>query len=156
MRSLILLLIAAAIAIPCTGQTAPAPSTATSPSDEEQAIRKVMDEQVAAWNHGDLEGYMASYWNSPEVMFYSGATETKGWQETLARYRHNYQGKGKTMGQLTMSNVRIEMLGPDAALVRAVWSLKLPDGSTPHGLTTLIFRRMPEGWRIIHDHSSGA
>lgn len=30
----------------------------------------------------------------------------------------------------------------------------MPDGANPHGVFTLVMRRMPDGWRVIHDHSS--
>ncbi|HEY4840673.1 MAG TPA: nuclear transport factor 2 family protein [Terriglobales bacterium] len=119
------------------------------------AIRKVMEEQQAAWNRHDLEGFMAGYWNSPELTFFSGAHESKGWQAALDRYKKNYQGAGHEMGKLEFANLRIEMLGPEAAFVRGEFHLTMPDGKTPHGLFTLIFREFPEGWKIVHDHSAG-
>jgi beta-aspartyl-peptidase (threonine type) len=119
------------------------------------AIRKVMEDQQNAWNRHDLEGFMAGYWNSPDLTFFSGARESKGWQAALDRYKQNYQGAGHEMGSLQFSNLSIEMLGPDAAFVRGEFRLTMSDGKTPHGLFTLIFRKLPEGWRIVHDHSAG-
>ena len=119
------------------------------------AIRKVMEDQQNAWNRHDLEGFMAGYWNSPDLTFFSGARESKGWQAALDRYKQNYQGAGHEMGSLQFSNLRIEMLGPEAAFVRGEFHLTMSDGKTPHGLFTLIFRKLPEGWRIVHDHSAG-
>src|SRR6266849_3530258 len=81
------------------------------------AIRKVIAEQQAAWNRQDLEGFMAGYWNSPELTFFSGAHESKGWQAALDRYRKNYQGAGHEMGKLEFRNLRIEILGPEAAFM---------------------------------------
>ncbi|MFY9905062.1 MAG: nuclear transport factor 2 family protein [Terriglobales bacterium] len=124
-------------------------------NDARAAIRKVMEEQQAAWNRHDLEGFMAGYWNSPELTFFSGAHESKGWQAALDRYKKNYQGAGHEMGKLEFANLRIEMLGPEAAFVRGEFHLTMPDGKTPHGLFTLIFRKFPEGWKIVHDHSAG-
>src|SRR4051794_19892751 len=72
-------------------------ATVPTPSDT-ASIRQVIDQQAAAWNRGDLEGYMAGYWNSKELSFYSGGDVTNGWQPTLDRYRKRYQGKGKAMG----------------------------------------------------------
>ncbi len=124
----------------------------TKPADAE--IRQLLDTQVVAWNRGDLEGYMKGYWNSGELTFFSGATETGGWKPTLERYRQNYKKTGNQMGRLDYSNLRIEMLGDETAWVRGRWRLKTHDGSTRTGLFTLMLRRFPEGWRIVHDHSS--
>ncbi|MBV9087345.1 MAG: DUF3225 domain-containing protein [Acidobacteriaceae bacterium] len=120
------------------------------------AVEHVLRAQQDAWNRHDLEGFMTGYWNSPELTFFSGARETSGWQGALERYRKVYQGDGKEMGRLDFSALRIEPLGTDAAFVRGAWHLTLSDGKTPHGLFTLIFRRFPDGWKIVHDHTSAA
>jgi uncharacterized protein (TIGR02246 family) len=120
-----------------------------------RAIRKVIEDQQAAWNRQDLEGFMAGYWNSPELTFFSGAHESQGWQAALDRYKKTYQGAGHEMGKLEFSNLRIEMLAPDAAFVRGEFHLTMTDGKTPHGLFTLVFRKFPGGWKIVHDHSAG-
>ena len=117
------------------------------------AVRQVLNAQVEAWNHGDLDAFMAGYWSSPDLSFFSGPDRTSGWQATLDRYRKRYQADGKEMGRLTFSDVDVEVLGPDYALVRGHWQLELSKDK-PGGLFTLIFRRLPEGWRIIHDHTS--
>jgi uncharacterized protein (TIGR02246 family) len=127
-------------------------SSSVDPTEE---IRQVIVKQQDAWNRGDLEAFMAGYWNSPELTFFSGARESKGWQAALDRYKKSYQSAGHEMGKLEFSNLRIETLGPDAAFVRGEFHLTMSDGKTPHGLFTLIFRRVPEGWRIVHDHSAG-
>ena len=119
-----------------------------------QAIRRGIEEQQAAWNRQDLEAFMSGYWNSPELTFFSGAHESKGWQAALDRYQKNYQGAGHEMGKLEFANLRIEMLGPEAAFVRGEFHLTMSDGKTPHGLFTLVFRKFLEGWKIIHDHSA--
>jgi ketosteroid isomerase-like protein len=119
------------------------------------AIRKVLEDQQAAWNRHDLEGFMAGYWNSAELTFFSGAHESKGWQAALDRYKKNYQGAGHEMGKLEFANLRIEMLGPEAGFVRGEFHLTMSDGKTPHGLFTLVFRKFSEGWKIVHDHSAG-
>jgi beta-aspartyl-peptidase (threonine type) len=116
-------------------------------------IQQVLQQQQAAWNHRDLEGFMSGYWNSPELTFFS-TSKTSGWQATLDRYRKTYQGEGKEMGKLEFSDLQIEQLAPSAAFVRGSWRLILSDGKTPHGFFTLVFRKFPDGWKIVHDHTS--
>jgi ketosteroid isomerase-like protein len=128
----------------------PAPETT---AEAEAAVRQVLDAQVAAWNHGDLDGFMAGYWSSPDLTFFSGPDRTGGWQATLDRYRKRYKSDGKEMGRLAFGDVKVEVLGSDYALVRGSWRLELAK-EKPGGLFTLVFRRLPEGWRIIHDHTS--
>jgi len=122
-------------------------------ADARKAIRGILDAQVAAWNKGDLEAFMAGYWKSEELSFFSGKTKTKGWQATLDRYRKRYQGEGREMGKLAFSELDVDLLGADNALVRGRWQLALKKDN-PGGLFTLVFRRLPGGWRIVHDHTS--
>ena len=110
--------------------------------------------QVEAWNRGDLDGFMAGYWTSPDLVFFSNGTETRGWQATFDRYRARYQAEGKQMGTLDFPQLDLLMLGTEAALTRGRWRLKMPDGKQLSGMTSVIFRKLPEGWRIVHDHSS--
>ncbi len=117
------------------------------------AIRQLLQSQVEAWNHHDLDGFMAGYWRSSDLTFFSGTTVTQGWEPTLARYRKSYQSEGRSMGTLSFSDLQVQLLGPDAAFVRGRFQLVMPDGKQPHGLFTLILRKFPEGWRIVHDHT---
>ena len=126
-----------------------------SPATPTEEIRQAIVKQQDAWNRGDLEAFMAGYWNSPELTFFSGARESQGWQAALDRYKKSYQSAGHEMGKLEFANLRIEMLGTEAAFVRGEFHLTMSDGKTPHGLFTLIFRRFPEGWKIVHDQSAG-
>jgi beta-aspartyl-peptidase (threonine type) len=121
----------------------------------EHAVRAVLEAQVIAWNKGDLEAFMDGYWHSPKLSFSSGTDVTRGWDATLARYKKRYRSEGAEMGKLTFSDLEIESLGPDAALVRGHWQLERSKDK-PGGVFTLIFRRLPEGWRIVHDHTSGS
>jgi ketosteroid isomerase-like protein len=122
--------------------------------DVERGVRAVLAAQIQAWNRGDLNGYMAGYWNSPDLVFFSNAEETRGWQPTLDRYRGRYQGAGKEMGTLDFPMLDILTLGPEAAVARGRWRLKLSSGKELTGMTTVVFRKLSEGWRVVHDHSS--
>jgi ketosteroid isomerase-like protein len=128
----------------------------THAADARSAIEHVLHAQQDAWNRHDLDAFMAGYWNSPNLTFFSGAKETTGWQATLDRYRSRYASPGHDMGKLEFSDLRIEALGPNAAFVRGSWHLAMSEGKTPHGKFTLIFRRFSDGWKIIHDHTSAA
>lgn len=119
----------------------------------ETAIRQVLDAQVAAWNKGDLETFMAGYWKSDQVTYFSGGKRNSGWQTALDSYRKRYQGEGKEMGKLAFEELSVEPLGKDYALVRGRFRLKLSTGEKT-GIFSLVFRHFPEGWKIIHDHTS--
>ena len=121
-----------------------------------KAVQEVLDAQQAAWNKGDLEAFMVGYWKSDDLSFYSGGEKTKGWQATLDRYKKKYQGEGKEMGTLAFSELDISVAAADNAIVRGRWQLKFKDGKTAGGLYTLWFRKVPDGWRIVHDHTSKA
>ena len=121
-----------------------------------KAIERVLRTQQEAWNRHDLEGFMAGYWNSEELSFFSGAEEHDGWKATIDRYLAKYASPGQEMGRLEFSGLRIEMLSSDAAFVRGAWKLTMSNGKKPHGLFTLVFRKLPEGWKIVHDHTSAA
>ncbi len=120
----------------------------------EHAIRSVMDAQVAAWNRGDVEGFMAGYEASDDTTFV-GATVTKGYRRVLDNYRLRYPTKDK-MGQLTFSELEIKPLGADYASVIGKWHLSRPadEGGDVGGIFTLLFRKTANGWKIILDHTS--
>ena len=120
----------------------------------EAAIRAVLNAQAAAWNRGDVEGYMDGYDRSPQTEFVGGDSITRGWQDVLDRYKKKYDTREK-MGTLTFSDLEITMVSGDAALVLGRWRLKRANDE-PHGVFTLLFRKTKAGWRIVHDHSSSA
>jgi uncharacterized protein (TIGR02246 family) len=115
-------------------------------------IRAVMAAQEAAWNRGDVDGFMDGYARSPTTVFVSGDTITRGWQTVRARYKKKY-ATAEQMGRLTFSDLEITKLGPDAAVVLGRWKLQRKSDQ-PHGRFTLLFRRTAAGWRIVHDHTS--
>jgi beta-aspartyl-peptidase (threonine type) len=117
-------------------------------------IESVLQAQVNAWNGGKLEKFMETYWNSPELTFFSGGNSLSGWQATLERYRNRYQQEGQDMGHLNFSDLKIVELSSDSGFVRGRFHLQRKGMEDATGLFTLILRRLPEGWKIIHDHTS--
>jgi len=117
-------------------------------------IRAVLRAQVEAWNHGDIDSFMNGYARTDTTVFVSGDEVTRGWQTVRDRYLKKYNDRAK-MGTLTFSDFEIEQLGPDSAVALGRWELKRASDN-PHGRFTLIFRKTPDGWRIVHDHTSAA
>jgi beta-aspartyl-peptidase (threonine type) len=129
-----------------------ATETAQRSSRDDAEIRAVMSAQVTAWNRGDVDGFMNGYARSGATEFMSGDKLTRGWQTVRDRYKKKYDSREK-MGTLTFSELKITRLAGDAALVIGRWRLARK-GDKPHGRFTLLFRRTPDGWRIVHDHTS--
>ena len=117
-------------------------------------IRAVLEAQQQAWNRGDIDAFMNGYWRSEKTVFVSGDEVTRGWQKVLDRYKAKYSDRGK-MGALTFSEIEITPLSNDAAIALGSWKLNRAN-DLPHGRFSLIFRRFPDGWKIIHDHTSAA
>jgi beta-aspartyl-peptidase (threonine type) len=122
---------------------------------ESAPVRAVLDTQVAAWNQGDLDGFMRTYWNSPELVFQSNASSTRGFEATVERYRKKYLSEGREMGRLAFEELDVQLLAPGVAFARGGWHLAFRDGKSARGRFTLLLRERPEGWRIVYDHSSG-
>jgi beta-aspartyl-peptidase (threonine type) len=128
------------------------------PASDETAIRAVLDSQVAAWNQGDLNGFMEGYWRDEQLTFISGDNITHGWEATRDRYQKNYftpgrDGKLNERGELSFAELQVEGMSPTGAIVRGRYILKLTD-KTATGRFTLTFRRLTAGWRITSDHTS--
>ena len=124
------------------------------PAAAKPQIEQVLTDQAKAWNGGDIEHFMDGYAKTPDLRFAAGGTVTRGWQETLDRYKERYPDRA-AMGTLTFSDLDTTVLAPDAAVVFGRWRLKTARGE-PNGLFTLLFRRTDAGWRIVADHTSMA
>jgi len=122
--------------------------------EPELQIVNVLNAQADAWNRGDLEGFMEPYWQSDELT-YSGSGQTRdGWTELLGRYKERYP-TSERMGRLEFDQLRLRLLGRDAALVIGRWHLQR-EGDPVGGTFSLVFQRMDNRWVIIHDHTSAA
>lgn len=114
-------------------------------------IQTILDRQKIAWNDKNVEGFMEDYWNSENFTFQSGNNRLHGWQALLSRYKTSYSREN--WGKLDFTDLEIKVLSNDHAYVLGRWKLIFKD-SSKEGLFTIIFQRMTEGWKIIHDHSS--
>lgn len=124
------------------------------PPNSVAEIQSVLSAQQDAWNRGDIDAFMNGYAQSASTVFVSEDEVRRGWETVRDRYRIRYSDRAK-MGTLSFSNIEVTMLSPDAAVVLGLWRLERANDE-PHGRFTLIFKRLPEGWRIVHDHTSAA
>ena len=120
----------------------------------EQEIRKVLDDQVAAWNRGDIPTFMEGYAKSESTTFVSSSV-TKGHAQVLASYLKRYPTRAN-MGTLKFSDLEVRMLGSDYATVLGRFHLDRTTqaGGESSGIFTLLFQKTPQGWKIIQDHTS--
>ena len=138
----------------CTSVAAIVSAAPTQSQNATAQIRSVLRAQQDAWNRGDIDGFMNGYARSESTVFVSEDTIRRGWETVRERYKKKYSDRAK-MGTLAFSDLEIMLLSPDAGVVLGRWSLKRANDQ-PHGRFTLIFKRLPEGWRIVHDHTSSA
>ncbi len=119
----------------------------------EEDINRLLEIQVQAWNRGDIAKFMAYYWESPDLTFQSGGRRLYGWQSLMDRYKTTYGGE--KMGRLTFDEVEIKILSDKYAYVLGRYHLEYKEPEEEKtGVFTIILRLFPQGWRIIHDHSS--
>ena len=119
--------------------------------DVKGELLRILDVQKAAWNRQDMGGFMAYYWKSDRLTYQSGADRFRGWNSLLERYQKSYSGA--SWGALDFTDLEVNVLSADAAYVIGRWRVALKDAAK-EGVFTIVFRRLPEGWRIVHDHSS--
>src|SRR6266436_7254161 len=115
-------------------------------------IDNVLNAQEKAWNRGDIDAFLEGYWHSPDLTFSGSGGIARGWDGVLARYKKNYPDRA-AMGHLDFSDLEFRFLGPDAALVLGKWRLQREKDELG-GVFTLVWQRFPEGWKIIHEHTS--
>lgn len=114
-------------------------------------VHSLLASQAEAWNRGDIDAFMESYWKSPNLTFSSGGTVHQGWQATVDRYRRRYPDRD-AMGNLAFDLDQVRALGPNAALALGRWHL---DRDKPIGGNfSLILERIDNRWLIVHDHTS--
>ena len=124
---------------------------AVSPKSE---ILDVLDRSAAAWNQGNVDGFMEGYAADPETLFVGPKGVLRGFEQVRDKYHRTYEKDPRGMGTLSFTNVEIRPLGPDHALAIGKWNLVRGTGQEPaSGYFTLTFERRPAGWRIICDHT---
>jgi hypothetical protein len=111
-----------------------------------------MDEQLAAWNAGDIDRFMGTYWQSDSLMFIGKSGVTYGWQKTLENYKKNYPDTA-AMGKLKFDILETKRLSVLYFFVVGKWHLTRSIGDIG-GHFTLLFKKVKDKWLIVADHSS--
>jgi len=119
--------------------------------NDSSAIRDVMNKQIEAWNNGDIDTFMQTYWKSDSLMFVS-APPTYGWQTTLEHYKNHYPDTA-AMGKLSFNLIKLNQLSPEYYFVIGEWHLKRSMGDVG-GYFTLLFKKINGNWVIVVDHTS--
>ena len=121
-------------------------------SDDEKAIREILDEQTSCWNKGNLDCFMDGYWKSDQLMFIGSKGLSYGWQTTLDNYKKGYPDK-ESMGILLFTIIELKSIAPDAYFCVGKWHLTRSNGNL-EGHFTLLWRKINNEWVIVADHSS--
>jgi ketosteroid isomerase-like protein len=121
----------------------------------EQEIRKALDRQVEDWNRGDIAAFMNGYEESEEITFLGRSGLVRGWKATLERYKRTYSNRD-AMGTLRFSELNVRLLSGEIAIVTGRFDLdrNAAGGGPANGRFTVVMKKMPRGWRIVHDHTS--
>ena len=128
----------------------------TTPEMARRAIVQVLTIQAAAWNRGDIPGFMQGYWQSDSLVFIGRKGPTYGWLPTLANYQKNYPD-ATAMGQLDFSGLRVSLLAPGAAQVVGHWHLARPAAlGDLQGYFLLVLRQIGGKWRVVADHTNSS
>ena len=131
---------------------AAAPDAAATPTQDRAAILRSIDRMEAAWNRGDFKGYMEGFRN-PDVIFVSGGKFQKDWQGTLDHYVRDYGGSAERRGKLHFYNMKVDIIGPDAAMLIGQYRLVRGKRVT-EGVNTRLFRKFGGKWLITMNHVS--
>jgi ketosteroid isomerase-like protein len=144
MKKVILLLSAAFVFFTCI--------TAAAQNTDEKMILGILDRQTAAWNRGDIDGFMNGYWQSDSLMFIGKSGITYGWQPTLSNYKRGYPDTA-SMGKLAFTILQVKRLAKDCFFIVGKWHLTRSIGDID-GHYTLLFKKIRGKWVIVADHSS--
>lgn len=135
-----------------TGLCFPVSSKMHAQTNDVTAIKEVMNEQVKAWNNGDIDAFMHTYWKSDSLLFLGSKGPSYGWQTTLNNYKKSYPDT-VAMGKLDFNILDVKLLSSDYGFVLGKWHLTRTIGDIG-GHFTLLFRKINGQWYIVADHTS--
>ncbi|HEX4378572.1 MAG TPA: nuclear transport factor 2 family protein [Candidatus Acidoferrum sp.] len=149
-RRILLIMLALAFSTGWAG----AQSAADPHAKDRATVTQLITNQQLSWNKGNIDAFVEAYWHSPDLTFSGTSGVQRGYDAVLQRYKKSYPDRA-TMGQLAFSDLDFHFIGNDGALVLGHWHLtRDKDKGDIGGVFSLVWQRFPEGWRIIHDHTS--
>lgn len=114
-------------------------------------LEAALQATAAAWNGGDIDGFMAPYAQDATYMTPAG---TIGVQAMRARYLAKYFTGSKPDQQLRFDQLVVRALGADHTLMTGRYTLAGGGKPEQTGRFSLLWMRSAQGWKILHDHSS--
>ncbi len=126
-------------------------AAAPGPTAAEIAIRQAMETSAAGWNASDLARFMDVY--ADDAVFVTPKGLLRGKLAIADKYRPSFRGAGNARGTLSFAFLEMRGIDPAHAMLFARWTLSGPS-TTETGMTTLVFERRGNAWRIVADHSS--
>ena len=118
----------------------------------EFAIRKVFEDGCAAWNRGDLDSYLASYYDSDQIIWISGGSLRRGKAAIVTAYKTRFSNPHQ-IGKLTLAELEVDILSTSDAFAFGRWMLDVENKST-EGFFTVLLRKIEDDWLFVSDHSS--
>ena len=123
-------------------------------SKDALAIRSALNEQLNAWNKGDLKRFMGTYWQTDSLMFIGSRGITYGWKATLDNYKKRYPDRA-TMGTLKFDFLKLDFFNKNTTCwLLGTWHLTRPEKGDVGGYFTLMLKKIKGKWLIISDHTS--
>lgn len=149
------MLLVAVVLAACRGSTRP--TTAPSPGSHSPALTRLITAQLersaSDWNRGDLDAFLSDYAPESTTTFIDGRRARHGIDFIRGNYAPRFS-PGARRDSLHFEEVEVRGLSPTLALVTARFILQRGPEITASGPFTLVMERRPEGWKILHDHSS--
>lgn len=119
----------------------------------EETIRQLTNQLQTDWNGGNMEGYLAAYWNSPDFSLLFGDQAIRGWEPVAEMFRGAWSTE-EAMGNFTANNVELRQISPDTVVSSGGFTHVFPTETIEGGFTHVWKQQEDGGWVIVHEHTS--
>ena len=127
-------------------------SGATKP--DAQQVYEVVLKMLDRWNAHDIDGYLQTYWKSPDLLVVVDSEQFIGWQQFHDSYVNGYPTR-TAMGFIQPKRIQVKLLSPNLALALTWWSVSFPSSNQPVvGDSTMNLQKFDDGWKIVASHTT--